>query len=196
MTAVSRETEEQLQSYKALLIKWNATINLVSPRSIDDLETRHIADSLQLAEMAGLISKWVDLGSGGGLPGLVVAIALQQSDTEFTLIESDQRKGTFLRTVIRELGLQRVNVLTARIEDAQPQRADVLSARALAPLVTLMPWILRHMAADGEALLLKGRGWRSEIEAAQEHWQFQYATVQSKTDPEAVVLKISGVSDA
>lgn len=196
MTAVSRETEEQLQNYKALLTKWNATINLVSPRSIDDLETRHIADSLQLSEMARSMCKWVDLGSGGGLPGLVVAIALQQSDTEFTLIESDQRKGTFLRTVIRELGLQRVYVLTARIEDAQPQRADVLSARALAPLVTLMPWILRHMSADGEALLLKGRGWRSEIEAAQEHWQFQYATVQSKTDPEAVVLKISGVSDA
>ncbi|SCY26060.1 16S rRNA (guanine(527)-N(7))-methyltransferase RsmG [Paracoccus tibetensis] len=196
MTTVSRETEVRLQHYKALLQKWNARINLVSAKSLDGIDSRHIADSLQLMDLASPPAKWVDLGSGGGLPGLVIAIALQDTETDFTLIESDQRKAAFLRTVIRELGLQNVDVLPARIEEAQPQRAQIISARALAALDVLMPWINRHIAEDGLALLLKGRGWRAEIEAAQEHWQFQYTAVPSKTDPEAVVLKISGVSDA
>ena len=127
---VSRETFERLEHYVALLHKWNPKINLVSRGTLQDVWERHIRDSLQVFEAAeGLTGAWVDLGSGGGLPGLVVALA-QRPGFSVTLVESDQRKAAFLRTVLRETG-STGTVIAERIEATEPQSAAVLSAPAL-----------------------------------------------------------------
>lgn len=194
---VSRETADKLGLFGELVRKWNPRINLVSPATLDALEARHVADSVQLvALLAEAPLHWVDLGSGGGFPGIVASIILRDEPTRFTLIESDQRKAAFLRAACRTLDLSHVAILTTRIEEASPQHADVVSARALAPLDRLMPLVRRHLSANGVALLPKGRNWAAEVEAARCDWQFQYRSFPSKTDPEAVILKISGVSHA
>jgi len=186
---VPRETMERLEIYADLLRKWNPRINVVASSTLRELWTRHIADSLQISGLASANS-WVDLGSGGGFPGLVVAIA--QADLpgfRMTMIESDQRKCAFLRTVIRETGAP-ATVLAERIEQALPQGAEVVSARALAPLDQLLAHVERHRRADGCALFLKGESWQKEVEAAQQNWRFTYEAEPSKTNPVSVILKI------
>lgn len=192
---VSRETTDRLDAYQDLIRKWNPRINLVAPSTLDDLKGRHIDDCLQLAAQVSTVSgSWVDIGSGGGFPGIVLAIALADQDLSITLIESDQRKSTFLRTVIRELDLQNAEVLTARIEQATPQNADYLSARALAPLPRLMPYLTRHLGANGQAWLMKGQRWQDEVDEARQAWAFDVESYESVTQPGAAILKISGVT--
>lgn len=192
---VSRETWPRLEAYEALIRRWNPRINLVAPSTLEELRTRHIEDCLQIARHvtpgAGL---WADLGSGGGLPGLVLAIAFADCPTGFRLVESDQRKATFLRTAIRELGLSRVSVISARIEGADPLKAAYISARALAPLPRLMPYLDRHLADDGQAWLMKGEQWRAEIDEARKDWNFAAEDYPSQTQSGAAIIKISGVS--
>lgn len=189
---VSRETSERLKTLATLLEKWNPKINLVSKSTISELWSRHILDSAQIFGLSPQTTQhWVDIGSGGGFPGLVVALMCDEpgAPEKVTLIESDQRKCAFLRTVLRETGVQ-ATVLTKRIEEADPQIADVLSARALADLSMLFEFTDRHMGADGLALFPKGANWRKEVDAAKESWSFQVDAVQSKTEPQAVILKI------
>lgn len=192
---VSRETSDRLDAYQDLIRKWNPRINLVAPSTLDDLKKRHIDDCLQLAAQVSTVSgSWVDLGSGGGLPGIVVAIALADQNLSITLIESDQRKSAFLRTAIRELDLNNAQILTARIEQAAPQNADYLSARALAPLPRLMPYLARHLGANGQAWLMKGQRWQDEVDEARQAWAFDVESYESVTKPGAAILKISGVT--
>ncbi|MBK1634865.1 16S rRNA (guanine(527)-N(7))-methyltransferase RsmG [Rhodovulum adriaticum] len=194
---VPRETSERLSAYAALLRKWNPAINLVSRSTLKDLETRHIADSAQLFDLAPKnAAHWVDLGSGGGFPGLVIAILAADAAPQMrvTLIESDLRKATFLRTAARELGLENTNVLSQRIEAAPPQGADVLSARALAPLTDLLSFATRHLAPDGVALFPKGARHDQELEAALATWRFTVQKIPSTTDPQAVILQIGGIA--
>ncbi len=193
---VSRETNERLKVYVDLVAKWNPRINLVSRNSMADLWARHVVDSAQLCALtAGKIGKWVDLGSGGGFPGVVVAIMLSetQPNTSVTLVESDQRKCAFLRTALRETGCT-AEVISERIELAKPLQADVLSARALADLDTLLSFTSRHLKPDGLGLFPKGESWREELEQAQSKWRFDLEVAKSETDPEAAILKVSGVS--
>ncbi|MBY6090525.1 16S rRNA (guanine(527)-N(7))-methyltransferase RsmG [Maritimibacter alkaliphilus] len=193
---VSRETLERLETYAELLKKWNPRINLVAKSTLDDLWTRHILDSLQVYEAAGTAEgKWVDLGSGGGFPGLVVAIcaADQQPDLDVTLIESDQRKAAFLRSVLRETHTPG-RVLAQRIEQADPQEADFLSARALADLGDLLGFAERHLAPEGITYFQKGARWKQEISAAETAWRFHWEAVESKTNPGAAILKIRGIA--
>ncbi|WP_424832140.1 16S rRNA (guanine(527)-N(7))-methyltransferase RsmG [Ruegeria sp.] len=192
---VSRETLERLKEYSDLVERWNPKINLVSRNSLKDLWTRHIQDSVQVFRCAEPAQNWVDLGSGGGFPGLVCAIiAIEESpDTKFTLVESDQRKSAFLRTVIRECGAN-CTVISRRIEALEPLGADILSARALADLKTLISFCDRHLRASGTALLPKGANWKKELLEAQEEWQFQVEPITSVTEPQAAILKIKGVS--
>lgn len=193
--SVSRETMDRLAAYQALIQRWNPRINLVAPSSLPDLRHRHIEDCLQISRLiAPDTGLWADFGSGGGLPGLVLAIANAESDTRFLLVESDQRKATFLRTVIRELALQNATVSTARIESLDPLNAAYISARALAPLPRLMPYLQRHMSADGQAWLMKGQKWQSELAEAQENWRFNAKIHPSSTQDGAAILEISGVS--
>ncbi|MBL3564169.1 class I SAM-dependent methyltransferase, partial [Rhodovulum sulfidophilum] len=128
--------------------------------------------------------------------GLVIAIIGEEHapSLRVTLIESDQRKATFLRTVIRELGLKRVEVIDARIEAADPQEADVLSARALAPLDRLLGFAERHLSPGGIALFPKGARYADEVNRALASWRFEVQNHPSKTDPQAVVLKLGGIA--
>ena len=192
---VSRETLEQLQIYVGLLKKWTKRINLVAPKSLDQVWTRHILDSTQVFDLAPKnAATWVDLGSGGGFPGAVVAIlaAAKAPNLSVTLIESDQRKAAFLRSVARETGVP-FEVIAKRIEDQDCLNADIVSARALAPLDQLLGLVFRHMHKDGTALLPKGGGWRAEHASALEHWAFDCKTHQSTTDADAVILEIGEI---
>lgn len=193
---VSRETYDRLTAYVGLLDKWNRAINLVAKSTLTEAWTRHILDSAQLFNH-GLGSHWVDLGSGGGFPGMVIAILADEirPDLHVTLVEADQRKAAFLREVARQTGAAPA-VLCARSEDIAPLRADTLSARAFAPLVKLMPHIQRHMRADGIALLPKGARRREEVAEARKSWNFTCEAVPSQTDSDAVILKIQGVACA
>jgi 16S rRNA (guanine527-N7)-methyltransferase len=192
---VSRETFEKLEVFVALLEKWNPRINLVSRNSLQDVWTRHIADSIQVFRCTEQKKTWADLGSGGGFPGMVAAIVAHEEwpDAEFTLVESDQRKAAFLRSAARETGIACV-VLADRIESVAPLNSDVLSARALADLTTLLGFAERHLAKTGTALFQKGVTWKKELEAAQEEWSFQYDTINSQTEPGSVILKVKGIS--
>ena len=190
-TNVSRETFEMLEAYEKLLLAWNPRINLVAPSTLDELWVRHFLDSAQLVEIASAVDAWVDLGSGGGFPGAIVAIL---TGGKTVLIESDQRKAAFLRTVARETS--GFKVISKRIEDVPPQNADVVSARALAPLSVLLGYVQPHLKDGGSAVLLKGKKAKDEIREALEHWRFDCETYPSKTDPEAVVLKIGDIQSA
>lgn len=189
IAGVPRETSARLDTFAGLLGKWNARINLVAPSTLADLDARHVADSAQLWPLRPPGARtWVDLGAGGGFPGLVMAAL---GDVAVTLIESDGRKCAFLREAARAMGLA-VTVLDARAEAAPPQGADVVSARALAPLPALLPLVARHLAPGGTALLHKGRGWAAEVAAARAAgWAFALDARPSVTDPEARVLVVT-----
>jgi len=193
---VSRETFERLRIFSDLLIKWNPHINLVSKTTVDDLWTRHFRDSAQLLRLCDHSAEhWVDLGSGGGFPGLVIAAMQDEPDAprRVTLIESDTRKATFIRTVIREAGLS-AEVIAKRIEDAPEQNSNIISARALAPLGALLGLAFRHIDADAICLFPKGEKWRDELDAARARWSFDYEAIKSETDGNAVILKIGGLA--
>lgn len=192
---VSRETIEKLEIYANLLRKWNKTINLVSPGTLDTLWVRHFADSAQLLSLAPQnMRKWADLGSGAGFPGAVIAVLTESShpDLTVTLIESDQRKATFLRAVARETETS-FTVLAERCENAARLEADVISARALAPLDVLLGYVSRHIARTGTALLSKGASAASEVELAEKTWSFTCESIPSMTDTDAAILKIGEI---
>ena len=191
---VSRETRDRLTTYATLLRTWSPRINLVSRGTLDDIWTRHFADSAQLVNAApDPASPWLDLGSGAGFPGLIVA--LLRPDVDVTLVESDARKVAFLRTVIRETGIA-AQVLNRRIETMPPFGARVLSARALAPLTRLLSYADCHLAPGGTALFPKGERFREEVDTALETWTFRCDIRPSRTDPGAVILKISEIARA
>ena len=186
----SREALERLEALAALAVRWTARINLVASSTVPDLWDRHVVDSAALWAMAPPDARtWADLGAGGGFPGLVVAVlAADRAGPRVTLIESDGRKCAFLRTAARELSLD-VGVLDQRVEEAAPQAADVVSARALAPLPRLLPLVARHLAPGGTAILPKGRGWEAEVEEARAAgWSFALEACASATDPHARIL--------
>ncbi|WP_029351767.1 16S rRNA (guanine(527)-N(7))-methyltransferase RsmG [Bosea sp. 117] len=191
LTPVSRETEDRLVAIVALLEKWQRTINLVAPATLPTIWTRHIADSLQLVPLAGDAVRWVDLGSGGGFPGLVVAAALaERPDADITLIESDTRKAAFLREAARIAELP-ATVLPARIEQAAPKIAagvEIVSARALAPLPKLL--VLAHplLAQGARGLFLKGQDVDNELTEASKSWRFKASVIPSRTDKGGRIL--------
>lgn len=188
---VSRETLGLLRDFSEQLEKWSRSINLIAPSTVSDLWHRHILDSAQLAMFAPEgMTCWCDLGSGGGLPGIVLSIIFRSRDgLSFTLIESDKRKAAFLKMMIARYGLH-ARVFDARIEDVPPVRCDVISARALAPLVELLPLIRRHLRQDGVAILPKGRGYDSEVETARKRWHFDLEERESVVDDDSKLLII------
>ena len=193
---VSRETREALDSFVAMVRKWTPTINLVSKPSLPDLWQRHVLDSAQLFSLAaGRGGHWADLGSGGGFPGVVIAILAKERVPAFrvTLVESDQRKATFLSQVVRVLGLPAL-VRAERSEAIEPLQADIVSARALAGLDVLCGHADRHLRRDGLALFPKGAQAEQEIAAARKHWQFEVTRHPSHTDPDATLLAIKDIS--
>lgn len=189
---VSRETMDRLQVFAGLLAKWTKSINLIAPTTVTDIWNRHIVDSAQILHHAPKEwAHWVDLGSGGGLPGLVVAI-MMAPEQHMTLIESDTRKSLFLKTVKRELDLN-VTVMTDRIDQTSTTNADILSARALAPLIELLPFTQTHLSPNGTALFPKGRRYQEELDHALKTWQFDVKIHPSQTDPDARILQLSRI---
>ena len=187
---ISALATERLQIFVGLLAKWNAAINLVSPASLAEVWTRHVADSAQVLDVAPIRSaRWLDMGSGAGFPGIVIALitADTPNPVEMTLVESDRRKAAFLSTVSRETGVPMI-IQAARIEAVAPQNADTVSARALAPLVRLCSFAERHLAPHGTALFLKGGHYDAEIAEARRTWSFALDVRRSSTDPAGVVL--------
>lgn len=193
---VSRETFSRLELYAALLVKWQKTINLVSPSSLGHLWNRHMLDSAQIIDHAPHGAKrWLDLGSGGGFPGLVcAAIAIDtHPELKIDLVEADLRKAAFLRETARQMGLS-VGVFSRRIEDLPPQSADVISARALAPLANLCGYAQRHLSDRGIALFQKGARYEEELETARQGWQMEVTVIPSLTDADAVLLRIENLT--
>jgi 16S rRNA (guanine527-N7)-methyltransferase len=192
---VSRETLARLEQHAELLGKWNPAINLVSPSSLKEVWSRHFLDSAQLLDLApAATTHWVDLGAGGGFPGLVVAIlaAEERPELKFTLVESDRRKAAFLAHAAHTLGVG-AEVLGDRIESIPPLGADVVSARALAPLDQLLSHAAHHMKPGGVAIFPKGARHEEEIRQALEKWRFACEKHRSMTDPEAVVLTVGEI---
>ena len=191
---VSRETSDKLTLFANIVEKWTPKINLISKASVPYIWQRHIEDSIQIYSLVPPVSSWVDLGSGGGFPAIVVALLAQQDgrNSKFTLVESDQRKCVFLRTAIRELGLK-VEVLNDRIENIPPLEANVVSARALAELPLLIGLASRHMKSDGIAIFPKGKNWKVEDAKARKSWVYSNESIPSKTDPSAAILKIKEI---
>ncbi|MBT4873311.1 MAG: 16S rRNA (guanine(527)-N(7))-methyltransferase RsmG [Marinovum sp.] len=195
---VSRETIEALEHFAALIEKWTVKINLISKASLADLWDRHILDSAQLLKICPRnIQNWLDLGSGGGLPGVVVAILAKEliPKLTMTLVESDKRKSVFLRTAIRELELN-AKVLNARIEKTAPLQADVISARALAELDVLLALAEPHLTKNTICLFQKGENWQKELSKAQQSWSFHCDITKSETQSGAIILKLGEVGRA
>jgi 16S rRNA (guanine527-N7)-methyltransferase len=189
---------ERLALHHALLEQWNRRINLVSRGTIPGSWQRHFADSAQLWRYCPPgAGTWLDLGSGAGFPGLVVAAfaAEQKPDLRVTLVESDQRKAAFLVTVAQRCGLD-VAVLPERIESLAPQGADVVSARALAPLGDLLPWAEKHLRHGGICLFPKGERVHNEIADAARKWRFDHRLYPSRTDSKAAILEIGAIARA
>lgn len=190
---VSRETVEKLEDFERLVKHWSPKINLVSASDLGKLWTRHICDSAQLVELTDSPERWLDIGSGGGFPGIVVAILLAGTEgTTVSLVESDKRKSAFLKTAAHKLGL-RVNVHDRRMEEVSIQDATTVSARAVAPLEKLLGYAHASLGSGGTALFPKGRNWKNEVEVAKEKWSFDFDVVESATDAEAAILKVCNI---
>lgn len=170
---VSRETQDRLEALVAILGRWQKVINLVGRTTLDDIWSRHILDS---AQIAGLIPEGAktltDLGSGGGFPGLVVAAL--RPDLDVTLIEVDARKAAFLGEAARRMSLKKLpRIIVKRIEEADPAAAHVVTARALAPLSQLLAWADRHQMDTAICLFHKGKGWQGELTEAMKDWDIE-----------------------
>ena len=189
---VSRETTARLECHLGLLERWSARINLVSRGTLADAWRRHAADSAQLFDLVPPgVRSWIDLGSGAGFPGLVVAAIAHEKapGLAVTLVESDRRKAAFLRTAARSMGLE-VEILARRAEELPARRYDVVSARALAPLPALLPLARRFAGPETVLLFPKGRNVERELTEALERWHTRVERLPSRTDPEATILRI------
>ncbi len=190
---VSRETLQRLQGYVDLLGRWNRRINLVSAESLKDVWRRHILDSAQLIRHIDPGARvLVDLGSGAGLPGLILAIL---GVPEVHLIEADQRKAAFLREAARVTNTS-VTIHAARIDSVPAFPADVVTARALAPLSELLAWSALFVGETTVCLFLKGQGLRDELTAAQQKWIMRTQILASLADPTGHILRVEGLRAA
>lgn len=192
---VSRETGDRLAVYVEMLKKWNKTINLISKSTLEDVWGRHIQDSLQIAALADFPCQWLDLGSGGGLPGLVIAAEAAENspETHVTLVESDQRKCAFMAAAADAMALN-VSIQCRRIEESTGQTYDVISARALASLPELLELALPYRHEKSVCLFPKGAKAQAELEAAEKTWILSYEAVKSLTDPSATIFRLQEYS--
>jgi 16S rRNA (guanine527-N7)-methyltransferase len=191
---VSRETEQRLEHFASLFLKWAKTINLVAPSTIGALRERHFRDSLQITALSPEPAVWVDLGSGGGFPGIVTAICLtEQNDGWVHLVESNNKKAAFLRTALTELGA-RGSVHPIRIEQAPKiiPHCDRISARALADLDKLFgyiePWAQENPQL--RSYLHKGRDYLQEVEVSRRRWNLDLVIHNSSIEADSVILEV------
>lgn len=185
---VPRGTIDALARYAALLTDWQQRMNLVGPATLDDIWGRHFADSAQLIRHVPKGQSWLDMGAGGGFPGLVLA-ALGWG--RFTLVDSIAKKCRFLEAVRDELGLRdSVTVICGRVEGLPTLGVQVATARAAASLDKLLDWAIRHVRPGGLFVFPKGRRWAEEVEEAERRFLFDLETRDSLTDPDARILLV------
>jgi 16S rRNA (guanine527-N7)-methyltransferase len=185
---VSRGTKAKLELFVALLVKWNEKINLIADTNLNQIWERHIADSMQLFPHLPDNAKTVaDIGSGAGLPGLVLAM---MSEKQFTLIERDQRKCAFLFEVVRECGIINVEIVSSDVEKLE-RRFDVIVARALANLSNLMNYSYPMIMEKTICLFPKGETYAIELDEAGKQWDFSFQALPSLTHKKSRILVIS-----
>lgn len=185
---VPRETLPWIRDFAELLVSWNRRINLVSRGDNSRLISRHIQDSLELAPLIpGGVSQAVDLGSGAGFPGLILA---KHTGIQFDLIEADHRKAAFLREAARLIEAP-ATVHAKRVEDVRLPGMQLVTARALAPLRKLLPLVKKFLADSGTALLPKGPTVDTELTSIEPKWQMSCERFPSRATPGAVILRIT-----
>ncbi len=192
---VSRETLNGFYEYKALLYKWNEKINLVSKHTLINIWERHFLDSGQIiinVEASG--KRWVDVGSGAGFPGLVVALLLRDRkvDCDLVLVEKNPKKVFFLKEVIRKLNLS-VEVVNENIYTLEPLNADILTARAFSELNNLMEIAFRHRKKEGICLFLKGENYKIELDKTLNNWFFDYDIVGSLSSSSGNIIRVKKI---
>ena len=196
LTPVSRETEERLDRFVELLLTWQKTTHLISPSTIPNLWTRHVADSLQLIDLAPNARLWVDLGSGGGFPGVVIACALADTPgAQIHLVESNSKKAAFLREAVRVTGAPAV-VQPMRIEKYVANFAaipDVVTARALLPFKSLLDNSFSILSRGTLGLFPKGQDVAAELTQAAKYWKVEYTLAPSRTDSLARIVVVRGL---
>lgn len=195
---VSRETLDRLKAYREILLKWNKRINLIGRSTEDRIWTRHFLDSAQLLALAPSgARRWLDLGSGAGFPGLVIAAlaAELRPELRMTLVDSDLRKTIFLREAANAIDLD-PTILNSRCQDLAPLDADVISARALAPLPDLLTLAVPHAAENCTYLFPKGGSAQTELTASRRLWHMTEESIQSVTDPGGAILRLGDVKHA
>jgi 16S rRNA (guanine527-N7)-methyltransferase len=193
---VSRETYADLERLAELLRRWSERINLVSPSTIGALWERHIVDSAQLFPYGGVAENWADLGSGGGFPGLVLAVLLKHStgSRHIELVESNGKKAAFLLSAASALSLPakvRVERIERHVKAFAPP--EIVTARALASLPKLLELTSPWLSKGAKALFHKGREYRSEVEESRQHWIFDLLEHPSKVEADAAILEITNL---
>ena len=190
---VSRETFEGLEAFEKMFRTWASRINLVAPSTFDDVWSRHVLDSAQLAGLAPNAHRWLDLGSGGGFPGLVLAFLLKERPGgQIDLIESNRKKAGFLQAAIGQFSLPaRVHARRINEEIKDLQQPEVVTARALAPLPLLLDLAFPWLSTGARGLLHKGRDYRPEIQESSLLWQYDLVEHRSRIDADSVVLEIA-----
>ncbi|MEQ8604945.1 MAG: 16S rRNA (guanine(527)-N(7))-methyltransferase RsmG [Marivibrio sp.] len=197
-TGVSRETTDRLSAFATLLAKWQRRINLIGPKTLPELWTRHMLDSAQAADqLPANARRLADFGSGGGFPGLVLAAIGRERGVEtVTLVEADQRKAAFLREAARVMGLSAtVTVRAQRLETLGPLEADVVTARALASVSDLLRYVQATCGPHTPCVFLKGKRLQDELTDAKSAWYIKYRIAPSSTDPDGAILIIEDFAD-
>lgn len=189
ITPISRETYQHLEAYVDLLKKWQSKINLISSKTLSSVWQRHVVDSAQVIGHINQNDSVIDLGSGAGLPGLILSILGVKN---VTLVESDGRKVAFLREAARAAGVN-VTLHNQRVEEVNLNGFDVITARAFAPLKALLAMVSQTIKATHKMVLLKGKSYLSEIEEALHEWTFDYQIHPSVTDAEGVILTLQNI---
>ncbi|HEX5213000.1 MAG TPA: 16S rRNA (guanine(527)-N(7))-methyltransferase RsmG [Pseudolabrys sp.] len=197
LTPVSRETKSRLEKFVDALLQWQTKMNLVASSQLPILWTRHVADSLQLLPLAPDAKIWVDFGSGAGFPGIPIACALADtSGAKVHLVESVGKKANFLREVVQQIGLP-VEVHQERAEkfgDSFTENADVVTARALAPLKVLCDQAFPLVAKGAVGLFPKGQDVAAELTEAAKYWRLQASTAPSVTSPDGAIVIVRHIA--
>jgi 16S rRNA (guanine527-N7)-methyltransferase len=196
LTPVSRETSERLDRFVDLLLDWQRRVNLIAPSTEPVAWTRHIADSLQLLQLAPDARVWADFGTGAGFPGLVIACALADSPGALVhLVESNGKKIAFLREAVRTIGAPAVihQLRAADFVRNAPPGIEVVTARALAPLPELLAAVYPLLKRSAVGLFPKGKGAAAELTEAAKCWRIQETLAVSRTDPKARIIVVRGL---
>jgi len=194
ITGATDDALGRLEAYLGLLERWQGTVNLVGAQTLDDPWRRHFLDSAQLRPLLPAAARVVcDIGSGAGFPGLVLAILDRDGGREYHLVESNGRKCAFLREAGRTAGAGAM-VHNNRIEEMRGISADLVVARAVAPLTKLLEYAISVLSKHGQCLFLKGKSWREELTEAEKHWIMKESHLESLSDPTGTILKLEAIA--